>query len=66
MKKKKFLVPSLLALTAVSAFAEEGGTDLASKATLDTGTVMAIAGSVVAGLAVIWGIRKVIKLMNRS
>ncbi len=34
--------------------------------TLDTATVLALASTVATALGVIWGIRKVIKLINRS
>lgn len=34
--------------------------------TLDTTTPEALAATVLGGLAVIWGIRKVIKIINRS
>lgn len=34
--------------------------------TMDTTTVEALAGTVLIGLGVIWGIRKLIKLSNRS
>jgi len=33
---------------------------------LDTGTVTTLAATVLTGLGVIWGVRKVIKLINRS
>jgi len=37
-----------------------------SKVTLDTTTVSTLAGTIVTALGVLWGIRKVIKLINRS
>ena len=37
-----------------------------SKVTLDTATVTTLAGTVATALGVLWGIRKVIKLINRS
>jgi len=61
--KKKFLGLGLLALTATSAFAD--GLDV-SQVQVDTTAVVALAGTILTGLGVIWGIRKVIKLMNRS
>lgn len=55
-----------LACTAGSAFAASvlpaGGVDLSD----GLGDVTTAVGAVVGGLALIWGIRKVIKLMNRS
>jgi len=63
---RKFLIPVLLGLSAVSSFAEEASGVDVSNVTLDTTSVTTLAGTILAGLGVIWGIRKVIKLINRS
>lgn len=56
------LIGSLVA--AVPAFAEPA--EWYEGVTLDTTAVTTIAGSVLTALAVIWAIRKAIKLTNRS
>ena len=61
--KKKLLGLGVLALTASTAFAD--GLDV-SQVQIDTNAVTTLAGTILTGLGVIWGIRKVIKLMNRS
>ncbi len=52
----------VVALTAYGWSAQVYGQDV----TLDTTNLTTIMGAVVVGLSVIWGMRKVIKLMNRS
>jgi hypothetical protein len=37
-----------------------------STVSLDTATLLTLASTIAGGLGVIWGIRKVIKLLNRS
>ena len=37
-----------------------------TKVTLDTATVLTLASTVAGALGVLWGVRKVIKLINRS
>ena len=61
--KKKLLGLGILALTATSVFAD--GLDV-SNVQIDTSAVTTLAGTILTGLGVIWGVRKVIKLMNRS
>lgn len=68
MFKKAFSLLVLFCLFAVpSAFATGGGggVDL-SQVSLDTASPLALTATVLGGLGVIWGIRKVIKLINRS
>lgn len=59
--KKGLILAGVLSGTVVNA-AQVYGQDV----TLDTTNLTTIMGAVVVGLAVIWGMRKVIKLMNRS
>jgi hypothetical protein len=63
--KKAYLVLAALfmGLMASPAFAEPAWYE---GVTLDTTAVTTIAGSVLTALAVIWAIRKAIKLTNRS
>jgi hypothetical protein len=63
MNKMRVLV--LSGIVAVSSFASTNGVDV-SKVHLDTATLLTLAGTIATGLGVIWGIRKVIKLLNRS
>jgi hypothetical protein len=66
MKFKK-IAPFALLAVATSAFADGTATGVdVSQVHLDTATVLALAGTILGGLGVIWGIRKVIKLINRS
>lgn len=58
---KKFFAGVICLIPSVS-FAAVDLTGL----TVDTATPEALAAIVLAGLAVIWGIRKLVKLMNRS
>jgi hypothetical protein len=60
---KKFLAFSGFALLGVSAFA---GQIFGSDVSLDTSPVIAMAGIVVAAIASIWAIKKVIALGNKS
>ena len=61
--KKGLVAVGVLVVSSVSASAAQVyGQDI----TLDTANLTTIMGEVVVGLAVIWGMRKVIKLMNRS
>jgi hypothetical protein len=53
---------AVLAASAVSSFA---AVDLTS-VTIDTTTPETLAATILAGLGVIWGIRKLVKLTNRS
>jgi len=69
---KKIVALLGVAGSAVSAFAATtgaaattSGVDL-SQVHLNTSTVLTLAGTILGGLGVIWGIRKVIKLINRS
>jgi hypothetical protein len=57
----------LTGVVAVASFASSSssGVDV-SKVHLDTTTLLTLAGTIATGLGVIWGIRKVIKLLNRS
>lgn len=58
----------VLALSAVAVFgatAAHAAVDLTA-VTVDTTSPEALAAVVLAGLAAIWGIRKLIKLINRS
>ena len=52
-------------LVGSSAFAEGTGLDLSS-ITIDTTPIFQLAGAIVAAIASIWAIKKVIKLGNRS
>ena len=61
-----FTAMAATALMATNAFADGGGGVDLSGVTLDTTTVGTLAATVLTGLGVIWGIRKVIKLINRS
>jgi len=65
--KKLFICLSMLAITVSNAFATGGGggVDLTG-VTFNTDDPMALAAKVLVGLAVLWGIRKLIKLSNRS
>jgi hypothetical protein len=47
-------------------FVSNASAELTLPTALDVGDVETVAGLVIAGLAVMWGIRKVIKLTNRS
>ena len=66
MHKVRSLFLALLALlvTASSAMAEAGS--YVAGVEVDSDSALALAGIVVAGLATMWGVRKVIKLINRS
>lgn len=61
---KKYLLAVVMAfVTATSALAESNWYD---GVTVDTSAVLAIAGIIVVAIGGIWGVKKVIKLMNRS
>ena len=63
---KKFFYPVMAgAVTLLTATQGFCAVDLTG-VTLDTTTPDTLAATVLGGLAVIWGIRKVIKLINRS
>ncbi len=66
MFKKIFGLFCLFAFFAVPAFAIGGGGVDLSGVSLDTASPLALAATVLGGLGVLWGIRKVIKLINRS
>lgn len=51
---------------AVSAYAQGTGTVDLSDVTLDTASVLALAAIVLTAIGAIWGIKKLIKLANRS
>jgi hypothetical protein len=58
---------ALAGVVAVASFADTNSTGVdVSKVQLDTSTLLTLAGTIAGGLGVIWGIRKVIKLLNRS
>jgi len=56
---------ALLVLSIVAAGNAMAAVDLLG-VTLDTATPEALAATVLTGLGVIWGIRKLVKLVNRS
>jgi len=62
MKKVFYAVGAGLTCFAGNAFAAVDLTGIV----VDTATPEDLAGIILGGLAVIWGIRKVIKIMNRS
>jgi len=62
MRKKLLLAGSMVAGAAGNAMAAVDLTGV----TVDTATVENAAEIVIAGLAIMWGIRKLIKLFNRS
>ena len=62
MKKIIVSVLASLSLFASNAFAAVDLTGV----TLDTTTPETLAATVITGLGVIWGIRKLVKLVNRS
>ncbi|MCP4763465.1 MAG: hypothetical protein GY870_16955 [archaeon] len=62
MFKKIIAATAATAATATTSFA---AVDLTA-VTLDTTTPETLAATVLAGLGVIWGIRKLVKLVNRS
>ena len=51
---------------AASAYAQGTGTVDLSDVTLDTASVLALAAIVLTAIGAIWGIKKLIKLANRS
>jgi len=61
---KKFFFVLLILLIATPAMAETG--TMISDVDLDTATVTTLAATILTGLGVIWGVRKVIKLINHS
>jgi len=64
MKNFKLIVPSVLGsvIAASNAFAAVSLTGVV----LDSATPATLAATVLTGLGVIWGIRKLVKLINRS
>jgi len=65
MKKACKRVAAAAGAVALSAGSSFAAVDLTG-VTLDTATPTTLAGTIVGGLAVMWGIRKVIKTINRS
>lgn len=65
MKKTKALVVAVVAGSVVVATNAMAAVDLTG-VTLDTTSPETLAATVLTGLGVIWGIRKLIKLINRS
>jgi len=61
---KKAIIAGIIGMI-VSAGNVFAAVDLTS-VTLDTATPETLAATVLAGLGVIWGIRKLVKLVNRS
>jgi hypothetical protein len=64
-KKFKHILMAAMAACFVSAGSAMAAVDLTGY-TVDTTTPETLAGIVLAGLGVMWGIRKLIKLINRS
>jgi hypothetical protein len=62
---KKFKIAAITAITAIITAPAYAAVDLTG-VTLDTATPETLAATVLTGLGVIWGIRKLIKLVNRS
>lgn len=62
---KKFIKGGLVAVGTLCASSAHAAVDLTG-VTLDTTTPETLAATVLAGLGVMWGIRKLIKLANRS
>lgn len=65
MKKLTKVCGALIGVATVSAGNAMAAVDLTG-VTMDTTTVETLAATVLVGLGVIWGIRKLIKLSNRS
>lgn len=65
MKKFYFAALSAFGALALSAGNSMAAVDLTG-ITLDTTTPETLAATIIGGLAVMWGIRKVIKTINRS
>lgn len=62
---KKYYASAVGAVSALSAAPAFAAVDLTG-VTLDTTSPEALAATVLVGLGIIWGIRKLIKLINRS
>lgn len=64
---RKFIGSILMMLFAVLCIASQASAEVVlTGVTLDTATPETLAATVLTGLGVIWGIRKLIKLVNRS
>jgi hypothetical protein len=63
--KKFFVVPSVAGSVSLLASNAMAAVDLTG-ITVDTATPEALTAIVLGGLAIMWGIRKLIKTMNRS
>lgn len=59
-------VVSTVGAVAASAYAQGTGTVDLTDVTLDTASVLALAAIVLTAIGAIWGIKKLIKLANRS
>lgn len=62
---KRWVMAGAAVVTAMAPIAAHAAVDLTG-VTLDTATPQTLAATVLGGLGIIWGIRKLVKLINRS